>query len=128
MFTFKHVFRGNSLFNALFTTSLTTQREAVKSAVGLKSNNEKPIEGTSSIAPSTAADIVPEYNTLLALFSPWLIPETSKSGLRCITSEIANFTQSTGVPVHEKAVMPLYNGEGSNLNTLFTVIACPIPD
>jgi hypothetical protein len=43
---------------------------AVKSASAEKFAKENPIDGIPSIAPSTAADIVPEYNTFVEVFSP----------------------------------------------------------
>ncbi|MNQ75900.1 hypothetical protein D3C85_907100 [compost metagenome] len=53
------------------------------------------------MAPSTAADMVPEYSTLTELFKPWFIPDTHKSGflpLKILFTAI--LTQSTGVPLH----------------------------
>ena len=49
-------------------------------------------------APSIAAATVPEYSTLIPAFEPELIPETIRSGGRCISSQIASLTLSAGLP------------------------------
>ena len=37
-----------------------------------------------SMAPSMAADMVPEYSTLMEVLLPWLMPLTTKSGARSL--------------------------------------------
>jgi hypothetical protein len=51
------------------------------------------------IVPSVAADTVPEYIVLIAVFAPWLIPEMSKSIFLSFRSVCtASLTESAGVP------------------------------
>ena len=70
IFTFKQVFNGILFFNADAITSCAAHCAAVKSASAEKFAKENPMDGIPSIAPSTAADMVPEYNTFVDVFSP----------------------------------------------------------
>ena len=64
------MFFGKPSFNTFEIISFATFLVTEKSASASKSAKEKPIEGTPSIAPSIAADMVPEYKTLVDEFSP----------------------------------------------------------
>ncbi|MNL56301.1 hypothetical protein D3C87_1797860 [compost metagenome] len=82
MFTFKAIPFGIPFFNASSVIDLMKGTAWLKSASSLKSHSEKPMAGMPSIAASMAADMVPEYSTLIELLLPWLIPLTTRSGLR----------------------------------------------
>ena len=58
----------------------------------------KAIELIPRNVPSLAAETVPEYKILWPTLEPGLIPETKISGLVFITTIIANYTESAGVP------------------------------
>jgi len=59
------------------------------------------------MAPSNAAPIVPEYRLFTEALSPWLMPLTTRSGLRPPHSSLsASFTQSIGVPLHDHTCKP----------------------
>ena len=99
MFTFRQTPLGNPS-SSTFMATLRAMRQAVeKSGLLWLLHSETATEGTLKTHPSMAAPTVPEYNTLIPAFDPWLMPEITRSGFLSINSFNASFTQSTGVPL-----------------------------
>src|ERR671915_1506347 len=77
---------------------------------------ETAIAGSPSMIPSKAAATVPEYVMSSPRLAPWLIPDTISSGSRSIRPSAAKRTQSTGVPLVAKPLVPSSNSTSSTVS------------
>src|SRR5258706_14110761 len=77
-----------------------------------------------------AADMVPEYNTLMEVLLPWLIPLTMTSGSRSSLSTKWRglFTQSAGVAEHSNELIPSKILVSRLWRGFPTLVAMAVPD